>query len=109
MIDTSGGSNRRRARSARGWQAALVAAAAQAIGAGCGGGDPSLDSYFDAPTYSTAACNATDTALQGQRQVALYRSGSVNLLGITHSLQRYYRRHDLQFVTMAQPASAGQS
>jgi hypothetical protein len=77
--------------------------------ASCGedDGPPSLDQYFTASPYATAACNAVDGALTGQREMRLFQGGNVDVLGLTQGLARYYKRHSLTFFASAQPHPAG--
>ncbi|HXI55487.1 MAG TPA: hypothetical protein VNO55_05480 [Polyangia bacterium] len=87
---------------------ALVIAATPTLG--CGSDDPpTLDSYFADSPYGVAACDAVDNQLQGQREIQLYVNGTVNLSSATQGLQRYYRRHGLQFFATRQPQSIPQS
>jgi hypothetical protein len=80
--------------------------------AACGGGSapPDPATYFASPTpYATAACNAVDGELMGQREMKLFQSGAVDTVGVTQGLQRYYRRHSLTFFTNQTAQDAGTS
>jgi hypothetical protein len=72
----------------------LVALAA----AGCGEGeDTGFDHYFAVRPYPTAACNVADRRLATTREVHLFTFGNADVPPYSRSLQRYYRRHGLQF------------
>jgi hypothetical protein len=67
--------------------------------AACGEEDPDLGAYFVAEGYKyNARCMTFDDKLAGRRQIRIFRSGRGNdVLGSTRGLQRYYRRHGLEF------------
>jgi hypothetical protein len=67
--------------------------------AACGEEDPDLGGYFVAEGYKyNARCMTVDDKLAGRRQIRIFRSGRGNdVLGSTRGLQRYYRRHGLEF------------
>ncbi len=100
-----------------------LAAALIFSGLGCNGGDTSLSTgpepnadnptsqlleYFKVAPYDVVACNRSDTRLQGRREIRLFASGSVDVVPNTQALQRYYRRHALEFFTKAPPVAVSQ-
>lgn len=72
--------------------------------AGCGGDGGPADtpaSYFDGSEYEAADCNQRDGQLMIERPLDLFQNARGDLHLHTRALQRYYRRHDLTFVTPA--------
>jgi hypothetical protein len=66
--------------------------------AGCGDGeDTGFDHYFASSPYPSAACNVADQRLATTREVHLFTYGNADVPPYSRSLQRYYRRHGLQF------------
>jgi hypothetical protein len=65
---------------------------------GCDDGeDTGFDHYFAARPYPSAACNVADQRLGTMREVHLFTYGNADVPPYSRSLQRYYRRHGLQF------------
>jgi hypothetical protein len=65
--------------------------------AGCGGDDDEFSHYFAARPYTTEACNLTDAKLATHREIRLFTFGNADAPPYSRVLQRYYRRHGLQF------------
>src|SRR3954452_17605970 len=77
-------------------RAAVLLAALAA--AGCGDSeDPGFEHYFTTRPYPSAACNVGDQRLATMREVHLFTYGNADVPPYSRSLQRYYRRHGLQF------------
>jgi hypothetical protein len=69
-----------------------------ALTVGCGGEDEgAYDHYFAAKPYDNAACNVAEAKLPVRRELRLYTYGNADAPPHSRSLQRYYRRHGLQF------------
>jgi hypothetical protein len=76
----------------------LLALFALATVAGCGDEDPDLGTYFAVEGYRSSRCMSVDDKLAGRREIRMFRSGSfTDMPGSTRGLQRYYRRHSLEF------------
>ncbi len=58
---------------------------------------------FEARPYGVAVCDQPDGQLQHRREVRLFRTGDSDIKPYTASLQRYFKRHDLQFFTRYAP------
>jgi hypothetical protein len=66
----------------------------------CGGddGDTGFTHLFDAKPYAQGECNTTDQRLATRREMHLF-THDIDVPSYTRSLQRYYRRHGLEFFT----------
>ena len=80
----------------------LIVAGLLAAG-GCGeAGAPDLDAYFAATGEAIPAPCPPDGRLAGRRQVRLFVAGQgEQLAAATRGLARYFRRHGLEFFTLA--------
>lgn len=72
--------------------------------------DPALFSdLFEAQPYRVSACDTPDGQLKHQREVRLFRGGTIDVAPYSRSLQRYFNRHELQFFTRYAPTSTSLS